>query len=338
VALGVLTLEGRFVRIISMRNLFSVILVFAFFAGIVGCDEPVKKTAVEPVARIMLGDILPKRSGKKPTAINFKIITYQIPLVNYPGMSDAFNALTKDMMRFSNAKSFKANGFAAGLGNATSWPIVINSLRKVGGRRAKISTLTVYDDLGEEGNYGNDHLIGNISSETPTSYFELGLGSKEVILKPGLLGWRIKAHDTERRGLVQLRVQGLYKRRFDIISRLDDFDEGKTKFDSGEIIFKPTTMVMNLNVGGFVLIGARPDDIFSESTDDEKRFGALNNRSKLEPMRLVELFFRTRGTMIMPKTTEDLEAEGETGEVLYKPVKDVEIAEVFVIVNMGVEN
>ena len=40
----------------------------------------------------------------------------------------------------------------------------------------------------------------------------------------------------------------------------------------------------------------------------------------------------------MPKTTKDLEAEGETGEVLYKPVKDVEIAEVFVIVNMGVEN
>lgn len=333
-----LTLEGRFVRIISMRNLFSVILVFAFVGGIVGCDEPVKKTPVEPRPTIKLIDILPKRSGKKPTAITFKILTYQIPLVNYPGMSEAFNALTKDMMQFSNAKSFKANGFAAGLGNANSWPIVINSLRKVGGRRAKISTLTVFDDLGEEGNYGNDHLIGNISSETPTSYFDLSLSSKETILKPGLLVWRIKAHDTERRGMVQVRIQGLYKRRFDIISRLKDYDEGKIKFDSGEIIFKPTTMVMNLNVGDFVVIGARPDDIFSETVNDENRFGALNNRAKIEPMRLVELFFRTRGTMIMPKTTKDLGAEGETGEVLYKPVKDVEIAEVFVIVNMGVEN
>lgn len=320
-----------------MRNLFSAILIITFFAGIVGCDEPVKKAPVEAAPRIKLDDILPKRSRKKPTAINFKILTYQIPLANYPGMSDAFKVLTKNMMRFSNAKSFKANGFAAGLGNATSWPIVINSLRKVGGRRAKISTLTVYDDLGEEGNYGNDHLIGNISSVTPTSYFDLGLNSKETILKPGLLGWRIKAHDTERRGVVQVRVQGLYKPRFNIISGLKDFDEGKTKFDSGEIVFKPTSMVMNLNVGDFVVIGGRPDDIFSE-TVDEKRFDPLRNPAAIEPMRLVELFFRTRGTMIMPKTAEDLEEEGETGEVLYKPVKDVEIAEMFVIVCMGVDN
>ena len=330
-----LTLEGQFVKIIYMRNLISLIFISVFLGGISGCDEPEKKRPADPVPEIKFFDVLPKQTEANPKAINFRIITYRIPLANYSGMAEAFKVLNKDLMRFSNTKSFKANGFAAGIGNAETWAVVSGHLNRIGARRAKTSMLIAYENIEESYSGGNDFFIGDISMDTPTSYFDLSLNSKETILGPGMLGWRIKARDIpDRRGMIQARIQGLYKKQFNLLSRLKDDDGENTSLGTGEIIFKPSSMVMNLNDGDFVLIGALPEAILSEPLIDNKRFTISPKGPALERMRLCELFFRTRGTMIMPKPG----AETQTGEVIYKPYKDVEIAEVFVIVSLGVEN
>ena len=128
------------VRIISMRNFVCLILLFIFFAGIVGCDEPVKKPSDNLTNGIKLSQLIPKHSEKQPTAVNFKIFTFDIPVANYGRFSEAFDVLSKKQMRFSNGKSFRANGFEAGLGNTNSWQTVGNYLKKVGARRAKMSS------------------------------------------------------------------------------------------------------------------------------------------------------------------------------------------------------
>ncbi|MBW8016870.1 MAG: hypothetical protein FVQ82_11835 [Planctomycetes bacterium] len=321
-----------------MRNFVWLIFIFVFFGSIVGCDEPVKKRPVFSPNGIKITDLFPEKSEKQPTAINFKILTFRIPVTNYGGMSGAFNGLSRDLMRFSNQKSFKANGFAAGLGNSETWQSVGNCLRKVGAKRKKISTLIIYEDIGEDQYPGNEFMIGNISSNTLVSYYDLSGNSRKMNLTPGLLQWRFKARKiAHRRGLVQVKIEGLFKRWRDTkLSRLEGYD-------TGEIVFKPTSMVMNMNVGDFVLIGALPRAIFSEPIDDENRFVVSPDGDSIEQMRLVELFFRTRGDVIMPKVTEgkgkEVQAEkGITGEVSYHRVKDVDIVEVFLIVCMGVEN
>lgn len=326
-----------------MKNLVCLILILVSFAGIVGCDEPVKKPVDTPINRITLIDMMPKHSEKLPTAINFKIFTFQIPVANYGDFSGVFYALSTDMMRFSNEKSFKSNGFAAGLGETYSWQIVDKYLRKSGARRSKMTSLIAYEYPGEDPYPGNDFLIGNVTSNTLISYFDLERNSMEMPITTGFLGWRIKARQiAHRRGLIQVKIQGMFKPMISsMLSRAKDFD-------IGERIFKPTSMVMNMNEGDFVLIGASPNVIFSEPTDDDDSFDTSPDTYEIEPTRLVDLFFRTRADLNMPneteskdekiKSDEDESKEGENEEVFYHLVKGVEIVEVFLIVNLGVKN
>ena len=104
-----------------MKKTIWLILILVFLVGVVGCDEPVKK---KPNNRIKIGDLMPTQKDKLPSAINFKILTFQVHANKYAMMSDAFNCLTTSSMRFANHNSFAANGFAAGLGNDKTWAIV----------------------------------------------------------------------------------------------------------------------------------------------------------------------------------------------------------------------
>jgi hypothetical protein len=334
-----------------MKKTIWLILILVFLVGVVGCDEPVKK---KPNNRIKIGDLMPTQKDKLPSAINFKILTFQVHANKYAMMSDAFNCLTTSSMRFTNHNSFAANGFAAGLGNEKTWAIVGNNLQRVRAKRSKISTLVVYNDLGD------DYLIGNISAETPTSYYTLDGSDVEKRLPPGLLGWRIKAHKiADRRGVAQVKIQGFFKQYYNaMLSRIPDYN-------NGEILFKPISFAMNMDEGDFILLGAHPKAITHEpSINDENRFLISGTGEVMERTRLVDVFFKTYGNMLLPKVIdvddsedkdedkdddEDKDKDKKTDknkpvrlkpgeEQLYEHTKDVPIVEVFLIICEGVEN
>lgn len=337
-----------------MRNFLFLILIIILLGCISGCEEPAKKRPDVPIEGIKIGDLIPKHSEKLPSAINFKIFTFQIPAANYSRFSGAFDSLSKKMMRFSNDRAFRVNGFAAGLGNTKSFQTVGEYLKKAEARRTKLSSLIAYEYVGEEQYQGNDFLVGNIPANTLTSYFDISINSKEMNLGPGLLCWRINAHETgSRRGAVQVKIQGLFKPGLgSAFSRVKEYD-------TGERIFKPSSMVMKMDEGDFVLIGPKPHAIYSKPTKNNKGTDASSVDAAIKPISLAELFFLTHGNMILPKTskvtgkealieeikdkeektetTEKVQKE-KTDEDLYKLVKDIDIVEVFLIINLGVGN
>jgi len=312
-----------------MRNIISLILIFVLIAGIVGCEEPVKKTPKVPKSAIKISDLMPVNSEKLPPAINFKIYTFQIPVNKYGAMSGVLNTLNKDSIRFSNYKSFTANGFDAGLGNALTWKMVGDGLKRAGAKRAKVSTLIVYDHLGD------DFFIGGLPSETLAYYYALDRSDVETILAPGSLCWNIRARKVaDRRGLAQVRIQGLYKQHLNPkLSRLPDYD-------NGEILFKPSSVIMNMNEGDFILLGAQPKTVSLEPLEKEdKRFvNSPITGGRVERIRLVDLFFRTQADMIVPKKIDGKVQKTKTGDILYEQARDVSVAEMFLIVCVGVND
>ena len=130
-------------------------------------------------------------------------------------------------------------------------------------------------------------------------------------------------------------------------------------YNNGEILFKPISFAMNMDEGDFILLGAHPKAITHEpSINDENRFLISGTGEVMERTRLVDVFFKTYGNMLLPKVNDVDDSEDKDknknkdkktnknkpvrlkpGEdQLYEHTKDVPIVEVFLIICEGVEN
>lgn len=301
-----------------------------FVITVAGCQETAKKRQEVSIEGVKLSDLVPKNTNKMPAAINLKIFTFQIPAYNYSILSNAFNSLSKNKMRFSSNISFQKNGFITGHGNADSWKLIGDGLQKTHAKRANVKSLIVYDELGD------DFTTGKLSLETSTSYFGLDGIKKEMTLPPGFIGWRIKTHIlAERRGTAQIKMTGLFKQFLDnMFSRLPGYD-------NGDIIFKPTSVTINMNEGDFFLLGLDPEKLPNESDNERGNVTPSKDRTQIEHIPLHDLFFKTTTDIIMPEAIinpQDEQDKKNPGPTGYRRVKNVDVIEIYLIVCMGVEN
>lgn len=305
---------------------------FVFLLTLASCQDTVqeKPRVRAPLEGIKIGDLIPKDTEKMPSAINLKIYTFHIPVSNYEIMSVAFNALTKDKIRFSNYNSFNLNGFETGLGNAKLWKLTGDTLKKANAKRVNIKSLIVYDDLGD------DFLTSKLSLETSVSHFALNGSKTETKLPPGFIGWRIKAHTLpERRGTAQLKVQGIYKQFYDnMFSRLPNFH-------NGDITFKPLSFVMNMNERDFFILGPDPQIIPTGNQKNENTSAISQTETAIERLRLADIFFKTTSNIILPVETDKTQSEKDQAistPTTYRRAENVEVYEIYLIVCAGVEN
>jgi hypothetical protein len=306
-----------------MRRFTCLILISVFSLAFAGCQEDAKKKPDPSIDGITLADLMPTKREKKTASINLKIFTFHIPIANYPIVSQAFNILSKDQMRFSNYKSFHLNGFEAGLGTIELWKFAGDTLKRAGARRSKTSSLIIHDDM------GSDFLTGQIFSQTVASYYALDSTDTETTLPPGFIGWIIKSRVlAERRGMAQLKIQGIFKRQQN--NRFSQIPG----FDNGQIVFKPSTIVAKINEGDFILLGPDPKTVRAYTVKDDFQ----DDPSKIERIALADLFFQTTADLIIPKTPDQEQDPKKPIKKTYRHAKNVQVIEVYLIACMGVEN
>jgi hypothetical protein len=212
-----------------------------------GCKEPEQK---EPLREnVKIGDLAPAHSGQSAPGglktINFNIHVFEIPAENINRLSDFWQTLRTQPLRFNSFKAFRDNSFLIGFGQMKVWGRINDELIAAGGQ--KITTIS----LMLEDNQPDDLTITELSTPRNISFIASDGSDQRANIGPGNLVLRIKAEKIpESRDGCKLTVYPVFT-----VPLGSPIEELNARLKAREFAFSSAAFSLNMGIGDFVVLG-----------------------------------------------------------------------------------
>jgi hypothetical protein len=251
---------------------------FLFFVlwTVSGCDQPA--TTVPDRQQDTLGDLkvtdLQDPFDDTPRAedlMNFRVLIYTVEPEAIDQLTDLYDRLPHDNIRWVNRGIFYANGFSAGVGTFRQGSEIARTLSQIGATRTADARLKFPVD--------ETQIFSRIFLQDPERFYVSDLSGEEaaVTLGPGIMGWVFSAKPDPRfRGMAQVNFSpAVWQQGFEDFH----FLIGKEPIDFQ--LLQQGQFLTRVEEGGFILIGpARP--VPESNTLDKKLFFLPGQRPKIQ--------------------------------------------------------
>ncbi len=306
-----LTSPTDIVTIVDMKKLISYIAVMVV-VFICGCTEPHKVQKGASIEGLKITDLIPPTTEKLPPAIRLKLLTFEVPRQNLLQMTSAFEALSKEDIKFVHRKAFDRNAFVAGIGNKEDWSLIGDELKAAKAKKISTSNIIVRDRTGYE------IPVKEVLDDVSLIYTNVNSQVIQHDLFSGTISWRVKAGAAaQRKGSAVIMVEAISRTQNPtVISRA----AGNEEF--GLTVFRSLSMKLKMEEGQFLILA--PQSTLAKAKTQTSR-----------TMNLAELFFFSRGDFF---TREQDAGSEKSDDGQYDIHQDIALAQIFLLVCTEVQN
>ncbi len=262
--------------ICDLRSAFTIMVLSCISLCLIGCKEP-EQQSEHVWDQVKIGDIARPHSdqqsvGASLRTINFDIHIFEIPAENADKVSDVWELLHTEPLRFHSFKVFIANSFVVRFGRVRMWNRIQDSLRSIGGQ--KIITVSLISPDGQT----NDLIITGLNREKRVSYIaanERGEGVRRYCrIGPGILALRIKAEKIpDLRDVCKLIAYPVFT-----VPVRGSIPQLSIRAKSREFLFSSVTFGLRMAPGDFIVLG--PEEYNPPTAGQETLDGLFFSKSE----------------------------------------------------------
>lgn len=172
----------------NRKCLFILTLAAVALAGCLGAKKKAPKPRPEPeMAGLTIGELMPRQTNRPVDNVHLLIFKFEILPEHFPAVKPVMESLYTHPIEYTNARSFRANGFFCGFGKEDRFAEVGRALSDAGAAKTMTSRLMSFDP--------EPHDITITTLNTPHTVFYTAADDtiRGQEFTEGELAWQIKA-------------------------------------------------------------------------------------------------------------------------------------------------
>ncbi len=231
-----------------MIRFFQITFFVCLCFYLLGCKDQQQSEPLQE--QVKIADLAPvhsdpNRFGQSLKTINFDVHIFEIPADNINRLSDLWQMLRIQPLRFNSFNAFQSNSLLVGYGQMRMWPLVNDEITAAGGQKIATASLLLADGQ------PYDFTIDQLNSQQSISFISADGSNQAAAVGPGSLVLRLKADKSpQTKDGCQLEIYPVFT-----VPLKSPIEELTARVKLREFVFSSASFGLQMGIGDFVVFG-----------------------------------------------------------------------------------